>query len=353
MTDLRSGFTTGSCAAAAAKAAAMALCGQTDIKTVDIALPDGSLAEMSILQAKTNEQVGTASVRKDAGDDPDVTDKVVVEVTVKFNDSGDIVFKAGSGVGTVTKPGLQIPVGQPAINPVPREMITQALRSVTDKGAVVTVSIEGGEEIAKKTFNPRLGIVGGLSVIGTSGKVRPFSCPALRSALKCSLDVAAASNVTAPVLVPGHIGEKAARKNFALTDEQVIEVSNEWGFILESLSEYAFEELLVLGHPGKLGKLANRCWDTHSSRSDSPAKLIKNMAKELLDIELADSATIEGLFADMQEDNRQGLSNALSEKVRQAVAEKTGKDEEKIAVVLVNMTGDILGSSGDTDLWKK
>ncbi|HEG44215.1 MAG TPA: cobalt-precorrin-5B (C(1))-methyltransferase, partial [Phycisphaerales bacterium] len=183
MTDLRDGFTTGTCAAAAAKAAAMVLCGQTDITTVDVALPDGSFAELGILQAKTVAQAGIASVRKDAGDDPDVTDKVIVEVTVKFNDGRDIVFEAGAGVGTVTKPGLQIAVGEPAINPVPREMITGAVRSVTDKGAVVTVSIAGGEEIAKKTFNPRLGIVGGLSVIGTSGKVRPFSCPALRSAL--------------------------------------------------------------------------------------------------------------------------------------------------------------------------
>ena len=144
-------------------------------------------------------------------------------------------FVAGEGVGTVTKPGLQVPPGEPAINPVPRQMILAAIRDVTARGVRVEISLPGGREIAAKTFNPRLGIEGGLSILGTTGIVRPYCTRALQDALKCTLDVAAACGVTAPVLVPGNIGASAARRHFSLREEQVIEAGNEWGFVLDLL----------------------------------------------------------------------------------------------------------------------
>ena len=147
---------------------------------------------------------------------------------------------AGDGVGIVTKPGLSVPRGGPAINPVPRHMIREAVREVTDRGVRVIISVPGGREIAEKTFNPRLGVIGGISILGTTGIVRPFSSAALRDALKCSLDVAAANGVAAAVLVPGHIGERADRRHFHLAAEQVVEVSNEWGFMLDCASGYPF-----------------------------------------------------------------------------------------------------------------
>ncbi|MDD4892138.1 MAG: cobalt-precorrin-5B (C(1))-methyltransferase CbiD, partial [Phycisphaerae bacterium] len=228
---LRSGITTGTCAAAAAMAATTVLLGQPAPTEVLVALPDGRTIPVPVLYSRADVQAATAAVRKDAGDDPDVTDGLSIVATVSWALAGDITFAAGEGVGTVTKPGLQVPPGEPAINPVPRVMIRQAVRSLTGRPMRVEVSIPGGREVAAKTFNPRLGVVGGLSILGTTGIVRPYCVAALRAALRCSLDVAAACGVTAPVLVPGNIGAKAASANFALRDEQVIEVGNEWGYV--------------------------------------------------------------------------------------------------------------------------
>ena len=157
-------------------------------------------------------------------------------------------------MGTVTKPGLAIPPGEPAINPVPRRMIREAVREVTPRGVRVTISIPGGGELARKTFNPRIGIVGGLSILGTTGIVRPFSCSALRESLRCALNVAAAAGIRAPVLVPGHIGERAARAHFRVADEQVVEVGNEWGFVLDEAAPASLFGPPDRGPSGKAGE---------------------------------------------------------------------------------------------------
>ena len=184
-------------------------------------------------------------------------------------------FRPGEGVGTVTKPGLAIPPGEAAINPVPRQMIRDSVREVTDRAVRVTVSIPDGEALAAKTFNPKLGVRGGLSILGTTGRVRPFSCPALQESLRCALQVALALGLKDLVFVPGHIGEKAAHRHFVLRPEQVIEVSNEWGYMLGQAAREKVPRLLVLGHPGKLVKLAEGMWDTHSSRSGSALPLVE------------------------------------------------------------------------------
>ncbi len=264
------------------------------------------------VQSHLDPKAVTAAVRKDAGDDPDVTHGLEVRVRLSWNDEAagqasnlsaptaagclchqknstqagclryGVKFVAGEGVGTVTKPGLQVPPGEPAINPVPRQMIVAAIREITARGVRVEISVPGGREIAAKTFNPRLGIEGGLSILGTTGIVRPYCTRALQDALKCALDVAAACRVTAPVLVPGNIGARAARRHFSLREEQVIEAGNEWGFVLDLLSRHAFRAVMLLGHPGKLAKLAAGHWDTHSSRSGQVTHYLSRVCPEVL-----------------------------------------------------------------------
>ncbi|MCX6900418.1 MAG: cobalt-precorrin-5B (C(1))-methyltransferase CbiD [Verrucomicrobia bacterium] len=350
MTGLRTGYTTGTCAAAAAKAAAMLLCGSSAPAEVEITLPDGSRATFLALNCRRVGDACNASVRKDAGNDPDVTDKARIIATVAFVDGNEVLFAAGEGVGTITKPGLSLPPGEPAINPVPRQMIRSAIREVTDRGVRVTISVPGGRELAERTFNPRLGVVGGISIIGTSGRVRPFSSAALRDALQCSLDVAAANGVRSPVLVPGNIGERAARKNFRLSAEQVVQVSNQWGFMLEQFAERDFPRLMVLGHPGKLAKLVEGHWDTHSSQSPNAVPIVARLAEAALSHPLPESTTVEGIFESLSTEEQRKLADALAAKIRSTIAERLASQRE-IAVVLINLTGNILGHNGDLKPW--
>lgn len=349
MSILRSGITTGACAAAAAKAAVAVLLGRGVPKIVEIKLPEGTMVKVPIRSAAKKAGGVIASVIKDSGDDPDITDGITVNVFVEWADRG-ISFSAGEGVGTVTKPGLSVAPGEPAINPVPRRMIADSIREVTSRGVKVSIAIPGGQEIAARTFNPRLGIVGGLSILGTTGIVRPFSCPALQASLLCALQVTAASGIKYPVFVPGHIGARAAARNFRIADEQLLEVSNEWGFVLDEAVPLAFSGILVLGHPGKLAKLAAGSWDTHSSRSNSALPLIAGIAGEL-GLVLPEAPTVEGVFAALSDKHRKALGGLVAGCVRNAVARKVGKGI-KIAAVLVDMKGNILGSSGQLSPWR-
>jgi len=348
---LRTGYTTGACAAAAAKAAAMLLCEDRAPEFVEIALPDGSNVCFPVSDCRRNGGSAQAAVRKDAGDDPDVTHQATIYAAVAFAEGDEVRFVAGEGVGTVTKPGLSIPPGEPAINPAPRQMIRQAVREVTRRGVIVTVSIPGGRELAARTFNPRLGIEGGLSIIGTTGIVKPFSAPAMMASLQCALDVAAACGVRAPVLVPGNIGERAALKNLAVIPGQIVQVSNHWGFMLDHASQLPFERLLLLGHPGKLAKLINGEWDTHSSNSTGAVGIAMRIAQETLKVLLPESATVEGIFAELDDEKRTSVANALAAAVRVAVEARIGASKP-LAVVLVNMAGTILGADGDLSPWK-
>lgn len=349
--SLKTGVTTGTCAAGAAKAAAMILKGMQSPETVDITLPDGSTVTLDVANTEQTTDGASATVKKYAGDDPDVTDGVLVHVSVSYIEGNEVVIAAGIGVGTVTKPGLAIPPGQPAINPAPRSMITQAVREVTNRGVEVTVSIPGGEELARKTFNPRLGIVGGLSVLGTSGIVRPFSTSALRDSLKCSLSVVWACKIRNPVLVPGRIGSRAAQRHFGVSDEHVVEVSNEWGFMLEQSLQYDFQYLLVMGHPGKMAKLADNQWDTHSKRSRSAIPMVVSMAEHSLGRPMEDAITVEGIFARLDKADSDKLGSKLADAVRQAVTNRI-KNKFPVAAALVNLQGDLLGVSGDLSPWR-
>ncbi|MHB8875574.1 MAG: cobalt-precorrin-5B (C(1))-methyltransferase CbiD [Myxococcaceae bacterium] len=351
MTLFRTGFSTGTCAAAAAKAAASLLANGAPPKEVEVGLPDGTRVTLPVDRAQQRGESAEAVIRKDAGDDPDVTHRAEVIATVSWVEGEDVTLRAGAGVGTVTRPGLSVPPGEPAVNPVPRRMIRSAVREVTGRGVEVVLSIPGGQELAAKTFNPRLGVVGGLSILGTTGRVRPFSAPALREALRCSVSVAAACKVAAPVLVPGHLGERAARKHFRLGPEQVIEVSNEWGFMLDQVSAAGFGRLLVAGHPGKLAKLVEGQWDTHSSRSASAVPIVARVAQAVLGRAPPESATVEGLLAALEAPDRRRVAEALAAGVAGAVQTRWGKDRP-VAAALFDLAGALLGSEGDLDPWR-
>ncbi len=350
---LRSGITTGTCAAAAAQAATAALIEGHAPAEVAVRLPSGATIRVPVHAVCVHEgaAAATAAVRKDAGDDPDATHGLVIQVTISWDAAPGVTFVAGEGVGTVTKPGLQVPPGQPAINPVPRQMIAAAIRALTPRGVRVEIAIPGGRAIAQRTFNPRLGIKGGLSILGTTGIVRPYCRRALDDALKCTLDVAVACGVTAPVLVPGNIGAKAARAQFALRAEQVVEVGNEWRFMLALLHGYPLRAVLILGHPGKLAKLAERQWDTHSARSTPAAPQVARLCREVLGCEPPDSPTTEGLFAALDAVRRKTLADTLACRVRAAVAEQIGRDLP-VATLLVDMAGRRIGADGDFSPWQ-
>ena len=349
---LREGYTTGTCAAVAAKAAATLLTGGSLSDDIEISLPGGKRISLPVEDYSMDGNSAKAVVKKFAGDDPDVTDGVLLEAAVTWSNDDGVAFEAGEGVGTVTKKGLQIPPGEPAINPVPREMIKKALSEVTDRPLTLKLSIPGGEELAKKTFNPRLGILGGLSLLGTSGIVRPYSHPAIQESLKCTLDVAVAGGIDRPIFTAGNIGTRSALKQLNVASEQVIEVSNEWGFMLDAASQKNISALLAMGHPGKLAKLIAGDWDTHSSRSGSALPVVLSVAEAILGLTSSDSPTVEGIFTALEKGEKETLGNALSKRIGKAISKQIHKKFD-IAVALVDMQGEIIGHSGKLELWKK
>lgn len=346
MSPLREGYTTGSCAAAAAKAAALLLTRGETAGTVEIPLPDGRRITLAVAHAGQTRDGAEAAVVKDAGDDPDVTHGARIVASLVW-DEGDVVsFAAGEGVGIVTKPGLALAPGEPAINPVPRRMIEAAVREVTDRGLRVTVAVPGGAELAGKTFNPRVGVVGGLSILGTTGIVRPFSCSALRETVRLALGVAAAAGVRRPVLVPGRIGERAARSHLRVPEEGLIEVGNDWGFALDEAARHPFEGIVVAGHPGKLAKLVAGDWDTHSRRSASALPVVAALQERVLGQPAAPATTVEGLFAALDMEARRRLGDDLAAAVREAIAKRTA-GRLPAAVLLIDLAGRELGHSGE------
>ena len=270
---LRTGWTTGACATAAAKAAFTALLSGRFPDPVSILLPGGERPEFPLAVKERTGEVARAGVVKDAGDDPDVTHGALVIVRVRRLGRGrGIVFRAGEGVGTVTLPGLPVPVGEPAINPAPRRMISEALREVAaERGACcdveVEISIPGGETLARRTMNPRLGIVGGLSVLGVSGIVRPFSCSAWIAAIREGVDVARALGLEHLAGSTGRLSERAVRDRYGLPEQALIDMGDFAGGLLKYIRRHPVPRLTIAGGFAKLAKLARGALDLHSSRS--------------------------------------------------------------------------------------
>ncbi len=268
------GFTSGSAAAAAAKAATIFLFGEQVVSTVKIGTPIGVSLTIPIKRVEQKGAFVRAVVEKDAGDDPDVTDGLEIWARVREIESG-ITLEAGPGVGRVTKPGLAVAVGEAAINPVPRSMIVNEVSSVLPpgKGVGVIIEVPRGEEVARQTFNPRLGITGGISILGTTGIVEPMSEKAYQQSLALQLKQAVALGKRRVVLVFGNYGQAMAGK-LGFPAEEVIKISNFVGFILQQCPELGVREIIMLGHLGKLAKVAGGIFFTHSRVADARREII-------------------------------------------------------------------------------
>ncbi len=271
---LRYGYTTGSCAAAATKAAAFALFKNIALDEVEIDTPKGWPLKLKVEDLKQTDGWAECGIKKDGGDDPDVTSGLVIYSRVEKIPGKDIILTAGEGIGNVTKPGLQIKPGQPAINLVPQAMIKKEISRVLPKnqGVKITLRVPGGEEIARKTFNPKLGIVGGISIIGTTGIVEPMSTQAIKETLAVELSILSAEGHRQVVLVPGNYG-----KNYALNagkDESlIIRYGNYLGFALEKCVEYGFHKVELIGDVGKLVKVAAGIFDTTGRVADARGEI--------------------------------------------------------------------------------
>lgn len=274
---LRSGWTTGACATAATRAAVSALFGDSFPDPVQILLPKGQqpVFPLAVQDSGTDAQGpwARAGIVKDAGDDPDVTHGATILSTVRPGPAGSgVTFRAGPGVGTVTKPGLPLPVGEPAINPVPRQLMTAevlelAARFGRPADVVIEISIPGGDRLAEKTWNPRLGILGGLSVLGTTGVVVPYSCSAWIHSIQRGIDVARATGLTHVAGCTGNTSEKAARALRSLPEEAIIDMGDFVGGMLKYLRQHPVERVTIAGGFAKLSKLACGHLDLHSKRS--------------------------------------------------------------------------------------
>ena len=276
---LRRGYTTGSCAAAAAKSAALMLLTGQRLDTVHLLTPHGIELDLPVRNIVINESFVSCGIVKDSGDDPDVTNGITVYARVeKTGLPHTIEIDGGEGIGRVTKPGLDQPVGAAAINSVPRRMIREELLNVCEDcgyagGLKVTVSAPAGTEIAKKTFNLRLGIVGGISVLGTTGIVEPMSDEAVVETIRAELSIRAAEGRTAVLFTPGNYGAEYIKNDLAIDPQIAVTTSNFIGDAFALAAEAGFKAALLVGHIGKLIKLAGGMFNTHSRWGDCRAEI--------------------------------------------------------------------------------
>jgi len=295
--ELRRGWTTGACATAAAKAAFAALRTGHFPDPVTIRLPKGETPSFPLALEELGEGFARAGIVKDAGDDPDVTHGCLVIATVREGGEG-IRFRAGKGVGTVTRAGLPVPPGEPAINPVPRRMMAEAIAELGGTNVEIEISIPDGEALAEKTWNPRLGIVGGLSILGTTGIVHPFSCSAWIASIHRGVDVARAMGLPHVAGCTGSTSEDAVRAHYRLPLEAMLDMGDFAGGLLKYLRDHPVARVTIGGGFGKMAKLGQGSLDLHSGRSqidldwladqvpevERAKVLAANTAQEVLDL---------------------------------------------------------------------
>ena len=356
---LRKGYTTGTCAAAAAKAAAIAFFTGRKIKEVQTILPAGEAVTLPVYRCEIGKDTATASVIKDAGDDPDVTNgaEIIAEIQgqgPRVKGQGDKAFQftvhslqftvyGGKGVGIVTKPGLAIPIGEPAINPVPRKMIEESVKEAVgylnselrtpNSELYLTLSVPDGEEIAKKTMNARLGITGGISILGTTGIVEPLSLSAYRHSIVCALDVAVASGCREIVFSTGRSSEKVAEKEIKLPEEAFILVGDHMGFALKEVrsQKSRVKKITIVGQFGKFSKLAAGHFETHCSDSNIElaflAKLANNAgAKKSIIENIKNANTARQVFFILKEQGLEKVFRMVCKRVKEKSAEIAGID---------------------------
>jgi cobalt-precorrin-5B (C1)-methyltransferase len=343
--ELRRGWTTGACATAAVKAALTALWSGVPPQSVVIRLPRGEVPEFAVAYCELGDGFAQVAITKDAGDDPDVTHGALIVARVRVGGLG-ISFVAGEGVGTVTKPGLPIGVGQAAINPVPRQMMSDHVKEVAAEfghapNVEITISVPGGAELAQKTWNPRLGIVGGISILGTTGIVRPFSCSAWIASIHRGVDVARAMNEAHVAGCTGSTSEKAVQSDFNLPDHAMLDMGDFAGGVLKYIAKHPVERVSIGGGIGKLTKLAQGAMDLHSKSSQVDFDQLAEWA------DIAGLADVRGTNTVLEALSRTG--NALAQIVADRAVLRIRRalpDECKtVDAVIVNRDGEIIARS--------
>lgn len=358
-TVLRAGFTTGTCAAAAAKAAVRLLFSGDGLRTVDVDTPAGIKLTLPLEVREKSAGSATAGVIKDAGDDPDITDKVLVTAEARKLPGGEVCLEGGVGVGRVTKPGLAVAPGDWAINPVPRQQILEAIHSVLPQGqgVHVTISVPAGTELARRTLNPELGITGGISILGTTGIVEPMSSEAFKRSLVPQIDVALAAGHRCLVLTPGKMGKRNALRILSVAPDAVVVTSNFIGYLLRACAAKGVAEVLLFGHLGKLIKVGAGIADTHSAVADARREIL-----------VAHSALLglphEALVALMEHNTAEESARYLRENgwahVLEAAAEATARRAEamsgkvlRVGCMMVNLAGELLAVDSLAKRWQE
>jgi cobalt-precorrin-5B (C1)-methyltransferase len=350
---LRRGWTTGACATAAAKAAYAALLTGEFPDPVAVTLPRGERVSFALAQTRRDAGAASAGVIKDAGDDPDVTHGALIVATVRAGAPGSgVTFRAGSGVGTVTRPGLAIPPGEPAINPVPRRMIRDAIAEIAAlagrAGDVeVEIAIPGGEELAAKTLNGRLGIVGGLSILGTTGIVVPYSCAAWIASIQRGIDVARAAGLAHIAGATGASSEAAVRKLYNLPEIALIDMGDFVGGMLKYVRAHPVARVTVAGGVAKMTKLAQGLLDLHSKRGEVDLAGLARLAEAAggstaLRARIIAANTAAEAFGYAQADGI-GLGEAVAQAARAVAARVVEGREIAIDTVLFDRNGRLVG----------
>jgi len=357
---MRNGFTTGSCAQAAAKAAAYMLFTKSYIKNVSIITPAKVKYEPSVENAEIGTDYALCAIRKDSGDDPDITNGILIFARVSIIDDNDnsqrITLKAGKGIGKITRPGLEMPVGDFAINSTPRKMIIEEVREVMEQveyegSLLVEIYAPEGEEIARKTFNPHMGIVDGISILGTSGIVVPMSNEAIIKTIEIDLNQKKSENEDAAIMVPGNYGEVFLKNNYGINPKRIVHFSNFIGISIDKAVEVGFKKILIAGHTGKLVKVSGGIMNTHSKEADCRMELMsaaileasrkynKSISTELL-LEVLDQVTTTGVLSILQrEDLLREVSEVLLEKIHYNLCKRAGEGVQVEVILYENSFG--------------
>lgn len=350
--ELRRGWTTGACAAAAARAAAAALVHGAFPDPVEITLPGGQRPAFALAGEERGEGFARATIIKDAGDDPDVTHGAAVSVTLRPRAPGSgLAFKAGPGVGTITRPGLPLPPGEAAINPVPRRMIADAIFEATGSNDFeVEISVADGEKLAEKTLNPRLGILGGISILGTTGIVIPFSCSAWIHSIWRGIDVARAAGLTHVLGATGNASEKAGQALHGLSEIALIDMGDFVGGMLKYLKKHPVEKVSIAGGVAKMTKLAQGMLDVHSKRGLADLEGLAALAEtggadEALSRAIAGANTVAHAFA-LAEAAGFDLGALVAARAWQTAARALNAPEIALEILLFDRDGQLRGRCG-------
>ena len=357
---MRCGYTTGTCAAAASRAAAeLLLCGEL-VPAVTVSTPAGIDVIVEVEEHDSGNGWAQCAVQKDSGDDPDVTNGALVYARVEFCDKPGITIDGGVGVGRVTREGLDQPVGAAAINSTPRRMIAEQVEKVLEEapafenGLLVTISIPAGVELAAKTFNPRLGIEGGISVLGTGGIVRPMSEDALISSIELEMKTLRARGVTDLLVVPGNYGRDFACGQLELDMDQAVSCSNYFGATLDAAVVLGFERVLIVGPSGKMAKVAGGIMNTHSRVADCRVEVLAANAALVSAPQEVVASIMEAATTDAALDAliECGLADAtmasLMERLTDKLAHRSAGAVQVEAIVFSNVHG-VLGKTPGAD----